>query len=55
MESNNSQLYPIRQLTLFREKLKIENNEGLNWRDKQDRLAKLDQKLDDLKILVAAQ
>ena len=55
MESNNSQLYPIRQLALFREKLKIENNEGLNLRDKQDRLAKLDQKLDDLKILVAAQ
>ncbi len=55
MESNNTQLYPVRQLALFKNKLKIEGNEGLAKDEKKTKLTAIDQKLSDLKILVAAQ
>lgn len=43
MESNDTQLYPIRQLALFKDKLKIENS---NASDKQTKLTAIDKKLD---------
>jgi phosphonate transport system substrate-binding protein len=55
MESNNTQLYPVRQLALFKDKLKIEGNEGLNKKDKMTKLTAIDKKLADLAIMVAAQ
>lgn len=54
MESNNTQLYPIRQLALFKDKLKIEANEGLSAEEKTKRIAVIDQKLEELGILSAA-
>jgi len=46
--SDDSQLLPVRQLTLFREKLKLEGDEKLAANEKQARLAELDKKLMDL-------
>jgi len=55
MESNNTQLYPVRQLALFKNKLKIEGNEGLNKAEKMNKITSIDKKLSDLAIMVAAQ
>lgn len=55
MESNNTQLYPVRQLALFKDKLRIEGNEGLSSEDKATRLTAIDKELSDLAIMVAAQ
>lgn len=50
-DSNNAQLYPIRQLALFKDKLKIENNENMSDADKKEKIAELDAKLEELKVL----
>lgn len=50
-DSNNAQLYPIRQLALFKDKLKIENNENMSDDDKKAKIAELDAKLEELKVL----
>lgn len=50
--SDNSQLIPIRQLTLFREKIKLEGDERLGQAEKQAKLAELDAKLKDLQAQV---
>jgi phosphonate transport system substrate-binding protein len=55
MESNNTQLYPIRQLALFKDKLKIQANEGLDAKEKMTKIAEIDKQLDNLAIMVAAQ
>ncbi len=55
MESNNTQLYPIRQLALFKNKLKIEKNGGLDSKEKMSKITAIDKKLADLAIMVAAQ
>lgn len=55
MDSNNTQLYPIRQLALFKDKLKIEANKGLSDSEKAAKIAVIDKKLADLAIMVAAQ
>lgn len=52
MESNNTQLYPIRQLALFKNKLKIEKNGEMNATEKAKRLEKINARLSDLAILV---
>jgi|TARA_R110001583_G_scaffold140307_2_gene292563 phosphonate transport system substrate-binding protein len=53
MESSNAQLYPIRQLALFKDKLKIQNTEELSADEKASRLAEVDKKLAELDILVS--
>lgn len=53
MESNNTQLYPIRQLALFKNKLKIENSDGLSDSEKKEKTIAIDQQLTDLDVLVA--
>ncbi len=53
MESSNAQLYPIRQLELYKNKLKIENTEELSAEDKAARISEIDQKLAELDILVS--
>ena len=53
MESSNAQLYPIRQLALFKDKLKIQNTEELSADDKAERVAFIEKKLAELDILVS--
>ncbi len=53
MESNNTQLYPIRQLSLFKDRLKIEKNANMDEEEKKKRLAKIDSKLELISQLVA--
>ena len=55
MESSNAQLYPIRQLALFKDKLKIQNTEELSDEEKAKRVAEIDEKLAELDILVSYQ
>jgi phosphonate transport system substrate-binding protein len=47
-ESSNRQLIPIRQLELFRERTKIENDDKMAAAEKQARLAEIDRKLGEL-------
>lgn len=54
MESNNRQLYPIRQLALFKNKLKIEKSDAISATDKKKRKAEIDKQLAELKILVSS-
>lgn len=53
MESNNTQLYPVRQLALFKNKLKIENNKEIGSSDKDSMLTAINKKLSDLAILAS--
>ena len=55
MESSNAQLYPIRQLSLYKDKLKVEKSDALSAEEKAERVAKIDAELENLKILVADQ
>ena len=55
MESNNTQLYPIRQLALFKNKVKIMNSDGATPAEKQEKVAAIDKQLADLDIMVANQ
>ncbi len=55
MESSNAQLYPIRQLELYKNKLKIENTDELSADEKAARIAEIDKKLAELEVLVAYQ
>lgn len=55
MESSNAQLYPIRQLELYKNKLKIQNTEELSADEKAARVAEIDKKLAELDILVSYQ
>jgi len=55
MESNNTQLYPIRQLALFKNKLKIEKSEALSAAEKADKVAGINGQLAELDILVKHQ
>ena len=50
-DSNNAQLYPIRQLALFKNKMKIESNKNMSEADKAAKIAEIDEKLAELKIL----
>ncbi|OEJ65064.1 phosphonate ABC transporter substrate-binding protein [Magnetovibrio blakemorei] len=55
MESNNTQLYPIRQLALFKNKLKIEGSDALSSNDKMEQVKAIDSQLAELDILVKNQ
>jgi len=55
MESNNTQLYPIRQLALFKNKLKIEKSEALSSAEKADKVSAIDNQLAELSVLVKHQ
>ena len=48
-ESNNSQLNPIRQLELFKERRKVETDTVMAEADKTKKLAEIDQQLQKLK------
>jgi phosphonate transport system substrate-binding protein len=48
-ESTNKQLIPIREVALFRDKLKIQNDATLSDQDKQAKMREIDDKLADLK------
>ncbi|HEY9081686.1 phosphonate ABC transporter substrate-binding protein [Magnetovibrio sp.] len=55
MESNNTQLYPIRQLALFKNKLKIESSDAMSAAEKADKVAAIDSQLAELDVLVKHQ
>ncbi len=50
--SSNAQLYPIRQLELFKSKLKIENDEKLSADDKKTKVDEIEGKLAELSKLM---
>lgn len=54
-DSSNAQLYPIRQLQLFKERTKIVNDERMDADEKKTRLADIDRKMDILKVLAENQ
>jgi len=47
-ESTDQQLVPIRQLELYKDRIKIESDEKMNASDKTAKLAEIDKKLNDL-------
>jgi phosphonate transport system substrate-binding protein len=51
--SSNAQLYPIRQLELFKSKLKIENDQKLSAEDKKTKGAEIEAQLSELDKLMA--
>lgn len=55
MESNNTQLYPIRQLALFKDKLKIESSEGMSQSEQATKVQEINQQLAELDVLVKHQ
>jgi phosphonate transport system substrate-binding protein len=52
--SDNSQLIPIRQVMLFRDKLKLQDDVNLSAEDKRKRIAEIDAKLTELDKQLAA-
>ena len=50
-ESSNAQLYPIRQLQLFKDKTKLVNDERLDKAEKAEKIADIERKLNVLKVL----
>ena len=44
-DSNDDQLLPVRQLVLFKDRMKIERSGGLSDAEKKERIAKIDEKL----------
>lgn len=54
VDSSDAQLYPIRQLELFRNRTRIENDERLDADEKAAKIAEIDAELATLKILASA-
>ena len=50
-KSSNAQLYPIRQLKLFKEKLAIQGNANMSEADKKAKISKIDEQLQELEVL----
>jgi len=50
-DSSNAQLYPIRQLQLFKDKRKLAGDERMDAAEKAKKIAEIDRKLEVLKIL----
>lgn len=50
-DSSNAQLIPIRQLSLFRDKLKLEADSRMSAADKAAKISQIDAKLSELKVL----
>ncbi|TAN50215.1 MAG: phosphonate ABC transporter substrate-binding protein [Rhodospirillales bacterium] len=53
-DSGNAQLYPIRQLEMFKKRNKIVSDEKLSESEKKAQLSEIDAKLEELKTLMAA-
>jgi phosphonate transport system substrate-binding protein len=51
--SDNRQLIPIRQISLVKERIKIENNKDLNAKEKMQRVAEIEKELKSLKSFFA--
>jgi phosphonate transport system substrate-binding protein len=54
-DSSDAQLYPIRQLQLFRDRTKLENDDKLAAAEKAGKIAAIDAELAKLKVLASAQ
>jgi len=54
VDSSDAQLYPVRQLQLFRDKVKAQNDERLSDAERQKRISALDTELQRLQVLAAA-
>jgi phosphonate transport system substrate-binding protein len=54
-ESSNDQLLPIRQIELFKQKVKIEKDDKMTAEDKRAKLAKINDDLEQLKRRAAAE
>jgi phosphonate transport system substrate-binding protein len=54
-ESSNDQLLPIRQIELYKQKVKIEKDDQMNAEDKRTKLAKINGDLEQLKRKAAAE
>lgn len=54
-DSDDSQLYPIRQLALFKDKLKIQNDDRLDPADKKAKIEAIEAELKTLEVLSANQ
>lgn len=52
--SSNAQLYPIRQLKLFKDKLAIESNANMSDADKQSKIAEIEKQLQELEVLTSS-
>jgi phosphonate transport system substrate-binding protein len=52
LSSDNTQLYPVRQLEYFKNKLKVQSSEGLSNEEKQAKAKEIDAQLAELDILV---
>jgi phosphonate transport system substrate-binding protein len=52
-ESNNDQLIPIRQLALFKDKVKIEGDANMDPKEKEAKLAEINKKLAELETQLA--
>ena len=52
-DSSNTQLLPIRQLELYKDRSKFENDAGMSEADKKARLAEIDKKLAELNAQLA--
>ena len=52
--SNNDQLIPIRQIELFKEKVKLENDDKMNAEEKRTKLSKINADLAELKVKALA-
>ncbi|MCB2100837.1 MAG: phosphonate ABC transporter substrate-binding protein [Rhodobacterales bacterium] len=50
-ESNNTQLYPIRQLGLFKDRTKLVNDDRMDKAERDKRIAEIDRKLEILRVL----
>jgi phosphonate transport system substrate-binding protein len=55
MESNNTQLYPVRQLSLFKNKIKIQGSDSMSDADKLAKTGEIDGQLAELAVLVKHQ
>ena len=51
-ESTDMQLVPIRQLELYKDRIKYETDDKMNASDKSAKLAEIDKKLADLAKLI---
>ncbi len=53
--SSNAQLYPVREVRLYRDRIQAEQDTALSDADRQARLAEIDRQLETLRVVSAAQ
>ncbi len=53
LDSDNTQLYPIRQLELYKDRIKVEGDDTLAADDKAARIAEIDARLQTLSVLMS--